>query len=306
MTYFILGTILALILFVIFGFKKDGKGYTWAVNAKQFIALLGILVMAASCVAKVPTGHTGVVTTFGHVEDYTYEAGIHLKNPLSNVINMDNRTQKETLELSCFSSDIQEVNITYTVNFQIDKENAQTIYKTIGEKYYDKIIIPRIQDSVKTVAAKFTAENLVGSRNDLSEQIETVLKESLAEHNIQLVGSSVENMDFTDAFTEAVEAKQVAEQNKLKAQTEAQQKVIEAEAAAQVKVIEAQAEADAILAKATAEAEANQKLAASITDELIDYQYAEKWDGELPQITGGDSVIPVLDGFGEDEDNGEN
>ena len=81
MTYFILGTILALILFVIFGFKKDGKGYTWAVNAKQFIALLGILVMAASCGAKVPTGHTGVGTTFGHVEDYTYEAGIHLKTP---------------------------------------------------------------------------------------------------------------------------------------------------------------------------------------------------------------------------------
>lgn len=306
MTYFVVGIIVSLILFVIFGFKKDTKSYTWSVNAKQLIALLGILIMAASCVAKVPTGHTGVVTTFGHVEDYTYEAGIHIKNPLSNVINMDNRTQKQTLDLSCFSSDIQEVNITYTVNYQIDKENAQTIYRTIGTEYYDKIIIPRIQDCVKTVTAKFTAENLVGSRNDLSVQIEEMLLKSLEEHNIQLVGASIENMDFTDAFTEAVEAKQVAEQNKLKAQTEAQQKVIEAEAAAKVKVIEAQAEADAILAKATAEAEANQKLAASITEELIDYQYAEKWDGELPQITGGDSVIPVLDGFGDSEENGGN
>ncbi len=306
MTYFVVGIIVSLILFVIFGFKKDTKSYTWSVNAKQLIALLGILIMAASCVAKVPTGHTGVVTTFGHVEDYTYEAGIHIKNPLSNVINMDNRTQKQTLDLSCFSSDIQEVNITYTVNYQIDKENAQTIYRTIGTEYYDKIIIPRIQDCVKTVTAKFTAENLVGSRNDLSVQIEEMLLKSLEEHNIQLVGASIENMDFTDAFTEAVEAKQVAEQNKLKAQTEAQQKVIEAEADAKVKVIEAQAEADAILAKATAEAEANAKLAASITEELIDYQYAEKWDGELPQITGGDSVIPVLDGFGDSEENGGN
>ncbi len=306
MTYFVLGIVAALVLFVIFGFKKDGRGYTWSVNPKQLLTLLGVLIMGASCIAKVPTGHTGVVTTFGHVEDYTYEAGIHIKNPLSNVINMDNRTQKQTLELSCFSSDIQEVNITYTVNFQIDKENAQTIYKTIGQEYYDKIITPRIQDCVKTVAAKFTAENLVGSRNDLSIQIEEMLKESLSEHNIQLVGASIENMDFTDAFTEAVEAKQVAEQNKLKAQTEAQQKVIEAEAAAQVKVIEAQAEADAILAKATAEAEANAKLAASITEELIDYQYAEKWDGKLPNIVGSDSVIPVLDNYDDNEDDGGN
>ena len=275
MMYLALGIITALILFVIAGIKKTGNSYSWGINPKQLVALLGVVIMAGSCVAHVPTGHTGVVTTFGHVEDYTYEAGIHIKNPMSKVVNMDNRTQKETLELSCFSSDIQEVIITYTVNYQIDKENAQTIYRTIGENYYEKIITARIQDSVKTVSAKFSAENLVGSRNDLSTQIEEMLRASLAEYNIELVGASIENMDFTDAFTDAVEAKQVAEQNKLKAQTEAQQKVIEAEAAAQVKVIEAQAEADAILAKATAEAEANAKLAASITDELIDYQYAE-------------------------------
>lgn len=299
--YLALGIITALILFVIAGIKKIGNSYSWGINPKQLVALLGVVIMAGSCVAHVPTGHTGVVTTFGHVEDYTYEAGIHIKNPMSKVVNMDNRTQKETLELSCFSSDIQEVLITYTVNYQIDKENAQTIYRTIGENYYEKIITARIQDSVKTVSAKFSAENLVGSRNDLSTQIEEMLRASLAEYNIELVGASIENMDFTDAFTDAVEAKQVAEQNKLKAQTEAQQKVIEAEAAAQVKVIEAQAEADAILAKATAEAEANAKLAASITDELIDYQYAEKWDGKLPQITGGDSVIPVLDSFDDEE-----
>ena len=304
MIYIALGLIVAFVLFVMLGFKKVGNKPTWALNPKQFIAVIGLFIMLGSCIAQVPTGHTGVVTTFGHVEDYTYEAGVHFKNPISTVINMDNRTQKETLELSCFSSDIQEVAIIYTVNFQIDKENAQNIYRTIGVNYYDKIIVARVQDCVKTVAAKFSAENLVGSRNEFSLQIENMLKESLKEHNIQLVGASVEDMDFTDAFTEAVEAKQVAEQNKLKAQTEAQQKVIEAEAEAKVKVIEAQAEADAILAKATAEAEANAKLAASITEELIDYQYAEKWDGELPQITGGDSVIPVLDSFGDDE--GEN
>lgn len=304
MAYIVFGIIVAAVLFIAMGFKKDGKSTVWKINAKQLLSIVGVVVMFGSCIAQVPTGHTGVVTTFGRVEDYTYEAGVHIKNPISTVINMDNRTQKQTLELSCFSSDIQEVAISYTVNYQIDKENAQNIYKTIGTDYYDKIIIPRVQDCVKTIVAKYSAENLVGSRNEFSTEIETLLNDSLAEHNIQLVGSSVENMDFTDAFTEAVEAKQVAEQNKLKAQTEAQQKVIEAEAAAEVKVIEAKADADAILAKATAEAEANAKLAASITEELIDYQYAEKWDGELPQIVGGESVIPVLDGFGDSEDDG--
>ena len=93
---------------------------------------VAVVFVVLSTVKTVPTGHTGVVVSFGKVKDYTYEAGVHFDAPWIKVVNMDNRTQKETIDLMCFSSDIQEVSVTYTLNYQINKENAQNIYRTIG------------------------------------------------------------------------------------------------------------------------------------------------------------------------------
>jgi regulator of protease activity HflC (stomatin/prohibitin superfamily) len=126
----------------------------------------------------------------------------------------------------------------------------------------------------------------------------------LATYNIIVVSASIEDMDFTDAFTNAVEAKQVAEQNKLKAQTEAEQQIIEAEAAAEIKRVNSEAEANArkiaaeaeayeIEVKATAEAEANKQIAESLTNELIEYKYYETWNGKLPDVVGTDTIIKM-------------
>ena len=93
--------------------------------------IAAVVVLAGSCFTSVPTGHTGVVTTFGRVEDYTLDAGIHGKLPWQEVVLLDNRVQKARVELNCFSSDIQEVKVVYTVNYQISKENAMTIYSRI-------------------------------------------------------------------------------------------------------------------------------------------------------------------------------
>ena len=235
------------------------------------------LIFAISCFSFVPTGHTGVVTLFGKVEDYTLDSGVHFKNPFARVIKMDNRIQKESVELSCFSSDIQEVEVVFTLNYQISKEYAMNIYKTIGKNYFDTAVSPIITESVKTVAARYTAEDLINKRNELAMAIETDMKEKLLIFNIELVSTSIEDMDFTDAFTDAVEAKQVAAQNKLRAETEAAQRVVEAEAEAQIRRVTAEAEAYEILQRAEAEAQANQKLAESITDRLIEYRYYEVW-----------------------------
>ena len=145
---------------------------------------------------------------------------------------MDNRIQKQTINLSCFSSDIQEVTMVYTINYQINKENAQNIYKTIGTDYYNTVIVPCITESTKIVAAKYSAEDLISERTSLADAIEIELAEKLTAYNIELVSTSIEDMDFSDAFTDAVEAKQVAQQNKLRAETEAEKAKIEAEAAA--------------------------------------------------------------------------
>lgn len=265
---------------------------------KGFIAVLAVL-LAAGAVAlgsirTVPAGHTGVVTTFGRVENYTLNSGAHLVAPWRTVICMDNRVQKHTVNLPCFSSDIQEVNVSYTVNYQISKADAMTLYSTVGTEYYDTVISPNIAESVKVATARYTAEDLVGMRDSLALEIETILETKLRSYHIELVGTSIENMDFTDVFTNAVEAKQVAQQNKLRAQTEAEQKVIESEAAAQIKKIEADAAAYELLARADAEAEANRKLSESITSNLIDYQYANAWDGQLPRIMSGEGGAVIV------------
>lgn len=304
MVWFILG-IIALIAGAIATIAcgvMNGKGP--AIAAGVVTALVVAILIGVSFVGSVPTGHTGVLTTFGKVEDRTLDSGMNFKAPWQTIVKMDNRVQKQTTDLICFSSDIQEVSMKYTVNYQISSKDAMTIYKTIGTDYYNNVVVPNITESVKTAVAKYNAEALVSDRSELSRLIQEDLTKRLATYNIIVVSASIENMDFTDAFTNAVEAKQVAEQNKLKAETEAQQKIIEANAAAEIKKVNSEADAEAkkiaadaaayeMQVKAEAEAEANKKVAESLTDELIEYKYYETWDGKLPGVVGADTVIKI-------------
>ena len=190
---------------------------------------LAILLTFFGCISSVDTGHVGIVRTFGKVENYTFDSGFHLKAPWQSVTQMDNRVQKTTVELPCFSSDIQEVNTVYTVNYQISKANAQDLYRDVGTGYLETVVNPTIQESVKTIIAKYTAENLIKERSVVAAEIETLLTTNLARYNIDVSSTAIENMDFTDSFTNAVEAKVVAEQNKLKAEKENEQALAKAE-----------------------------------------------------------------------------
>lgn len=322
--FWIVASIVAvLVLFVALGYSKTG----WRLCGRQALCVLGIVLILGGMIATVPTGHTGILTTFGKVEDKTLEAGMHFKSPFQEIVCMDNRTQVAHLQLSAFSSDIQEVLVSYSMNYQIEKSNAQKIYKEIGVDYYNTVMAPRIQEVVKSVIAKYTAEDLIESREALSVQITDSLIEQLGAYNIVVVSTAVEDIDFSDAFTASVEDKVVAEQALLKAQTEQAQKTMEEEkaaerekikAAADAEVKEIQAAADAEVAKIKAaaeaeakklaadaekyagekEAEANKALAASITDALIKYYEALGWDGKLPEtvVSGTDTILPVLGG----------
>ena len=281
---FIIGVIVGIV-----GLTEEDKGF--AIGSFAIGIILSVILILFSCATRVPAGHTGVVTTFGQVEDYTLDSGLHFTKPWQKVVKMDNRIQKQTINLSCFSSDIQEVTMVYTINYQINKENAQNIYKTIGTDYYNTVIVPCITESTKIVAAKYSAEDLISERTSLADAIEIELAEKLTTYDIELVSTSIEDMDFSDAFTDAVEAKQVAQQNKLRAETEAEKAKIEAEAAAEVKRIEAQAAADAKLIEAEAEAEANRKIAESLNDDVLTNKWIETWNGEMPMVTGSDGNL---------------
>ena len=296
--------------------KKNAKTSKYSMLTVIAAAILCVVSIGSSCVVSVPTGHTGIVTTFGRVENFTFEAGVHFKMPWQETVIMDNRNQKASIDLSCFSSDIQEVSVRYTVNYQIQKANAQMIYKNIGISYYTTVIEPQINEAVRSVFAKYTAEQLLENRAELSDQIKEILVGKLAGYNIEIIDASLEDIDFSDAFTDAVEAKQVADQKAKQAKIEQEQKTMEAEAEAARAQIQAEAEAAVALIAANAELEvvkvqadaaeyAGQKDAAVIgqvrdilaanpedlTQEdihnLLVYYYILQWNGTLPETYFG-------------------
>lgn len=308
MGFIILALVTAAVLFVLLGIS----GKSWRVRRRQWIAALGALWLLVGAFAVVPTGHTGILTTFGKVEDTTLEAGLHFKLPIQEVVVMDNRTQKSVVELSCFSSDIQEVSVKYSINYQIQKTDAQNIYKTIGVNYYDVVMQPRIEVAVRSVIAKYTAETLIENRDTLSSQITEILLDELATYNIDVVNTAIEDMDFSDVFTQAVEAKQVAQQEKLKAETEQEQKTMEEQAAADRQVIAATAEAEVAQIQAQADAEVlkiqadaaeyagqrdaavNKALADSLDETLLEYYAIKQWDGKMPDYLAGADESGIL------------
>jgi regulator of protease activity HflC (stomatin/prohibitin superfamily) len=270
--------------------------------------LVVVLVLALSCITTVPTGYTGIVTTFGRVENYTFDAGFHIKSPFQKVVKMDNRTQKAVESLQAFSSDIQQVDISIAVNYSIDQTTAEKLYKTVGEEYYSKILYPRLLENTKSVFSKYTAEKLVAFRETLSSEITALVVEDVSDFGITVSSISVQDIDFTDAFTNAVEAKQVAQQNKLTAQTQQDQLTMEAQQEAERQVIKAQADAEQAKIAAQAdlevtkiqadaaeyagqkEAAKNKAISESLTEELVRYYYIQQWDGKLPATMLGDSA----------------
>lgn len=299
-----IGLVLAVIVLVA-GFVVS---YNMRYSALKTIApLIGIIaaivIVVLSCVSYVPTGYTGILTTFGRVEDNTLDAGISFHLPWQNVVKMDNREQRDAFQLEAFSKDIQQVDLQGSINYNIDKATAMRLYRDVGINYVPILINPRIQEDVKIIIAKYTAENLIANRQIMANEIETLLRDELVSKGINVISLAIENIDFTDAFEAAVEAKQVATQERQRAQTQQEQQTMEAtqkaereriaaQAAADVEKINADARAYAIKAEADAQAEANKKINASLTVDLINYNQVNRWDGKLPTVTS--DTIPIL------------
>lgn len=290
--------------------KKSGGAIKVLVAVVVIIIIAGVTLF--TCVRTVPTGYTGILTTFGKVEKSNLEAGLHIIMPWQNIVLMDNRVQKATLDTQAFSSDIQQVDLRLTVTYEIDRTVAGRLYENVGVQYYDKIIAPQLLENTKAVFAQYTAEGLIGQRDQLAVQVADMMSEDVQAHGIVIKGVAIENIDFSDSFTDAIEAKQVATQELQRAETQQEQATMEAQAAADreriaaeakadVAKIEADADAYAITAKAAAEAEANAKIADSLSEALIEYTQAQLWNGELPTTyVGSSDALPVLN-IGADE-----
>jgi len=309
MIWFILG-IIALIVGLV-GCAVAEEGTTKVISAIGGI-VMAIVFVVVSTVSVVPTGYTGIVTTFGTVHNETLDAGLNFHSPWDNVIKMDNREQRIDFKLEAFSKDIQQVDVQGSINLNIDKSTAMNLYKDVGTEYINVLVQPRIQEDVKIIIAQYTAENLVGSRQKAADEIYELIKSELAPKGINVISLAMENIDFTDAFESAVEAKQVATQEKQKAQTEQERMTMEEEAKAKRAIIVANAEAEQAKIAAQAdlevvkiqaeaslyagqrEAEMNQRIAEALTEDLIKYYEIKQWDGKLPNFVGGEGTLPIL------------
>lgn len=275
------------------------------------VALL-VVILAADSFATVPVGSTGILLTFGKVEEgKALSEGLHMKIPLvQRIVSMDNRVKKLELNTEAFSKDIQTVSATLAVNYRLQAEKSFAIYKTHGTQYEQNIIVPATHEVLKSVCAQYTAEELISKRAESSDMMRDELDAKLSGMGITVTDFNIIDFDFSDEFINAVEAKQVAEQVKKKAATEnetaiaqaerekqvsikqseaeAERVRIEAEAQAQSTLIAAQAQADAVKLAADAEAYRLENEGKYVTNSLIDKILAENWDGKLPNVVGGD------------------
>lgn len=299
--------------------------------ASVICVVLAIAIVVGSCISTVPTGHTGILTTFGRVEDKNLPEGMNFHAPWQNITTMTNKEQIFTEKNLCFSADLQEVAYTYTVKYSLLPSAAPTIYKTVGTDYFNILIKPQVNNAIKAEFGLVEAENMTELRTQLQAKINDTVKAFASQYGIE-VSVVIDDFDFSDAYTNAIEAKQVAEQEALRDRTQQQMETerarqtaertkiqaendaairkINAEADAEAARVKAQAdyevaqlEADAIAYKGQKEAEATAALAAAITDEVVAYEYAQNWSGELPTyMMGGNGALPIIDiPMGEEE-----
>lgn len=249
------------------------------------IAILAIVIIA-NCFTIVDAGHTGVVVTLGKVNEGVLQEGLHFKAPfVQQIVKIDNRIVKLEVATEAFSKDLQTVSTTLAINYRVDTSKSYSIYKNIGANYETVLVSPAVNEVLKAITAQYTAEESVTNRSLISDGLIQGLNEKLNSIGLYITDVNIINFDFSDAFINAIEEKQVAQQQLLKAETEKQTAITNAEAQAETTRIKAEAEADA-----------NNKIKASLNEDIIRSKFYEKWDGKLPQAMGSDSVITSIDG----------
>lgn len=238
-----------------------------ALVIKVGLAVAAVVLLLMLCVRVVGVGEVGVKTRFGQVVSQ-HNSGILVKLPwpIERLYTFDIKTQKDQAEVAAASGDLQDVNSTIVTNYHIDSSKVGNLFSTVGTDYKARIIDPAIQESFKATTAQYAVSELVTKRPELKSKSLAVLKSRLAQRGIIVEDISITNLAFSPSFTRAIEQKQVAEQQAQQAQFNLQKAQIDAQA------------------------QATQK--ESLTPEILQKMAIEKWDGKLPQATGGN--VPFI------------
>ena len=259
---------------------------------------LGLLILALLIViigwgtfVLIPAGHRGVVLLWGSVENRIMGEGLNFKTPMAeSVIKVDVKVQPHPFkEIDASSKEYQMVNMTGMMNFHIDPTHVNDLYQKVGLDFADKVIDPAFNDFVKEVVPTYPIGEILPKREEIRKRAMTKLGENLSRYHIIVDDIYFASIRFSTGYEGAIEAKQVAQQ-----QVETQKQVLaQREIEAQQKVATAKGEAESILVVAQGQAKANDVLSRSISPILVQYKGVEKWNGILPQVSGG--VVPFID-----------
>lgn len=246
------------------------------------VALLLIVAISIASITIVPAGHKGVTLNMGAVTGSVMNEGINFKIPfVQNAEIIDVRVKKyESKDNSSASKDLQTIKSSIAVNYRVNQDHVADLYQKIGMSYESTVINPAISECIKSVTSRYTAEELITKRTEVSEEMKKFLQKKLSEKYILVDSFNIINFDFTDAFNTAIEEKQIAEQNALKAKYDLERIKTEAEQA---------------VTKAKGEAEAMKLKNEQISQNIIYLEFIDKWDGKMPTYYGSDNLFLGLD-----------
>ena len=260
-------------------------------NLGIIVVLLILFIILWSTFVIVPAGSRGVVLWWGKVEDRIMGEGLNFKVPIAEtVIKVDVRVQPHPFkEIDASSKEYQIVKMTGMMNFHIDPAFVNDLYQKVGLDFAAKVIDPAFNDFVKEVVPTYPIGEILPKREEIRQTAMGKLGNNLSRYHIIVDDIYFANIRFSAEYEKAIEAKQVAQQ-----QVETQKQVLaQREIEAQQKVATAKGESESILLVAQGQAKANEILSRSITPILVSYKGIEKWNGILPQVSGG--AIPFIE-----------
>lgn len=224
------------------------------------------LFFGLASIETVDVGERSLVVGFGEVKG-VLEQGFHFVNPFYNTTSFNIRNNKYEAIANSASSDLQQVTVKVAVNYNIDEGKIVDIYSNYGANYMDRVFVQNVQEAVKSVTAKYTASELITKREEVKAGIKDAMTKMTA--NVVIITDvAITNVDFSEQFNQAIEAKVVAQQQADQAQANLDRARLDSEA------IKVQAEA----------------IKSSGGAEYVQLEAIKKWNGQLPTYVGGGEV----------------
>lgn len=289
--------------------KKREKGTESAMwkYAKYAVVSVCVIGIGANSVSVIPTGYTGVKSTFGKISEKELTTGIHISVPfVQHIQTISNKQQDRRCEGKIWGETSGKTPVygeNVTVTYSISPEKSAWLCANVTDT--DNLIKgSMVASAMKAAMAELAPEDVTnrGKIEPLTQKkLEEVLNTKYGKDAITLYQVIIENMDFEDEYNAAIQQKSIAQQTAARQEIENKTAIKKAEADKTVEIKKAEAKAEKMRIEAEAQANANKELADSISDALIDYQKIEKWDGKLPKVTDSNAIVS-LDGDEEDAD----